>query len=398
MHSHQIDGVSKVKFLVLGAGRMGYAATYDLIRSPRVEQVIVADNDLSRVQKLIGRVTDAKITPVELDVSKIDDVVELMSRCDVAIGCVGYSHNYELAKAALKARCHFVDLGGNEVVVAKEFLLDEIAKEQGITIIPDLGLAPGLVSILSVSAAEALDELYEIRIRVGGVPVDPEGPMSYSQVFSIEGLINEYIEDVTVIRDGKLLRLPSLTDVEKIEFPKPFGAMEAFNTSGGVSTLPQTYSGKIQHLDYKTIRYAGHCGQVALLKELGLMSSDPVRLPSGTKLAPRELLAHVLSEKLPKDDSDAVLLRVTVTGVRERKPVQLVWECIDYNDQAEGLSAMMRMTAFPASVIAQMIARGDITERGVLRQEMAVPVKLFLAELAGRGITLTMTERAPVPH
>jgi lysine 6-dehydrogenase len=162
--------------------------------------------------------------------------------------------------------------------------------------------------------------------------------------------------------------------------------------------MPQSYSGKIQHVDYKTIRYPGHCAQVSLLKDLGLMSSEPLALPSGAKVAPRELLAHVLSEKLPKDDDDAVLIRVTVTGVRERKPVQLVWECIDYNDQAEGLSAMMRMTAFPASIIAQMIARGDISERGVLRQETVVPVKLFLTELAGRGITLTMTERAPVPH
>jgi len=387
-----------VKFLVLGAGRMGYAVTYDLIRSQRVDQVIVADNDLSRVQKLVERVTDAKITPVELDVSKTAEVEELMSRCDVAICCVGYAHNYELAKSALKSQCHFVDLGGNEDIVAKQFFLDDIAKEQAITIIPDLGLAPGLVSILAVSAAETLDELYEIRMRVGGIPVEPEGPMSYSQVFSIEGLINEYIEDVTVIRDGKLLRLPSLTDVEEIDFPKPFGKMEAFLTSGGASTMPQTYSGKIQHIDYKTIRYPGHCAQVSLLKDLGLMSSEPLSLPSGAKVAPREVLAHVLSEKLPKDDDDAVLIRVTVTGVRERKPVQLVWECIDYNDQAEGLSAMMRMTAFPASIIAQMIARGDIKDRGVLRQELVVPVKLFLTELAGRGITMTMTERAPVPH
>jgi len=87
-----------------------------------------------------------------------------------------------------------------------------------------------------------------------------------------------------------------------------------------------------------------------------------------------------------------------VTGVRDRKPLQLVWECIDYNDHANGLSAMMRMTAFPASVIAQMIAREDIKERGVLHQEQCVPVKLFLTELASRGIALTMTERAPLPQ
>ena len=321
-----------------------------------------------------------------------------MSRSTVAIGCVSYAHNYELAKLALEARCHFVDLGGNEEMVGKEFLLHDLAKEQGVTIIPDLGLAPGLVSILAVSAAESLDELYEIKLRVGGLPVEPEGPLNYSQVFSIDGLINEYYEDVTLIRDGRLMTLPSLSEVETIEFPKPFGMLEAFTTSGGASTLPQSYEGKIQHLDYKTIRYPGHCRQIALLKELGLMDCKPLSLRSGAKLSPRELLHQLLSDKLPKSDADVVLVRVIVTGMRDKTPLQLVWECIDYADQAEELSAMMRMTAFPASAIAQMIARGDLAERGVLRQEHVVPVKLFLAELASRGITLTMTERAPAPR
>lgn len=383
-------------FLVLGAGRIGYAVAFDLIRSPRVEQVILADHDLARLKSVKQQLGDAKVTPVELDITRSKDVVELMSRSSVAIGCVGYSHNYELAKSALKARCHFVDLGGNEEMVAKQFLLHDLAKEQDITIIPDLGLAPGLVSILAVSAADSLDELYEIRLRVGGIPVEPVAPLNYSQVFSIDGLINEYCEDVTVIRDGKLMVLPSLTELETIDFPKPFGTLEAFATSGGASTLPQSYQGKIQHLDYKTIRYPGHCAQMALIKHLGLMSSQPIKLPSGVEVAPRQILHHALSEKLSKDEPDVVLLRVTVTGMRDRKPLQLVWECIDYADQAQSLSAMMRMTAFPASAIAQMIARGDIGERGVLRQEHGIPVKLFLAELASRGINLSLTERAPV--
>lgn len=376
---------------------MGYAAVYDLIRSQKVDQVIVADNDLKRVQSIVDRLADPKIVPVELDVSKFDEVVQLMSRCDACISCVTYHHNYDLAKAALEAGTHFCDLGGNEETVAKEFLLNDLAKERGITIIPDLGLAPGMVSLLAITAAESLDELYEMKIRVGGIPVDPEGPLKYAQSFAIDGLINEYVEDVTIIRDGKEFQVPSLTDLEEIEFPRPFGKMEAFNTSGGISTLPKTYSGRIQHLDYKTIRYPGHCEQMYLLKNLGFMSSKPVDLPSG-KVVPRELLSHLLVETLPQNEPDVVLVRVTVTGVKDREPSQIVWECIDYNDQAAGLSAMMRMTAFPASVIAQMMARGDITERGVLKQESCVPVKLFLAELAGRGIKMTMTERAPVPN
>jgi lysine 6-dehydrogenase len=385
-----------VKYLVLGAGKMGYAVCYDLIRSPKVDQIVVADNSTERLESLVKRLADTKLVPVELDVTNEKELAQLMHQVDVALSCITYEHNYDLAKIALASSTHFVDLGGNEDIVAREFLLDEVAKEQGVTIIPDLGLAPGLVSLLAVSAADSLDEIYDIRMRVGGLPIEPnECFLDYAQVFSIDGLINEYNEDCTVIRDGKVFTVAPLSDVESLEFPRPFGTMEAFHTSGGISTLPQTYVGRVQHMDYKTIRYPGHCEMIAMLKELGLMSKEPV-LVEDKEVVPRQLLHKLLSEKLPKNEPDVVLLRVIVTGLKERKPVQIIWECIDYADQAAGLSAMMRMTAFPASIIAQMIARGDIAERGVLRQETAVPVKLFLAEMDSRGISLKMIERAPV--
>lgn len=387
-----------MKFLVLGAGRMGYAVVYDLIRSPRVEQVIVADSDVKKVQNVVDRLADNKIVPVELDVTKIEEVADLMSRCDVTISCLPYLHNYELTKAALNSGSHFCDLGGNEDISSRQFHLHEVAQEQDVTILPNLGLAPGMVSMLAVVAADSLDELYEIRIRVGAVPVEPEELfMGYTQEYDLDSLLDEYAEDATIIRDGKTFSVPSLTDLEKIEFPKPFGVMEAFNASGGVSTLPKTYAGKVQHLDYKTVRYPGHCAQVSLLKDLGLMKTEEIELTAG-KVVPRELLKKLLGDQLSKDEPDVVLLRVIVTGMKDRKPTQVVWDCIEYDDQAEGLSAIARMTAFSASIIAQMIARKDITERGVLRQETAVPVKLFLAEMAGRGLTLTRTERAPLPH
>lgn len=384
-----------MKFLVLGAGKMGYAVAYDLIRGSKVEKVVVADSNTENLKELVKRLPDEKIIPVELDVTNEEELAQLMGEIDVAVSCITYKHNYELAKIALATKTHFVDLGGNEEIVAKEFMLDELAKEQGVTIIPDLGLAPGLVSLLAVSAAESFDEIYDIRLRVGGLPANPDDCfMDYCQVFSIDGLINEYNEDCTVLRDGKIFSVPSLSDNESIEFPRPFGTMEAFNTSGGISTLPQSYLGRVQHLDYKTIRYPGHCDAIHMLKELGMMSKDAVETASGP-VVPRDLLFKLLSDKLPKDEPDVVLVRVMVSGLKDKKPVQIVWDCIDYADQAAGLTAMMRMTAFPASIVAQMIARGDITERGVLRQETTVPTKLFLAEMDGRGIRLQMTERAP---
>lgn len=380
-----------MKFLVLGAGKMGYAVAYDLIRSPKVEKVVLTDRSEAILKSTADRLKDPKLVPALVDVANERELGQLMEEVDVAISCVTYEHNYELTKLALSTRTHFVDLGGNEELVRRQFLLDELAKERGVSIIPDAGLAPGMVSLLAASAAESLDEVYDMRIRVGGVPIDREiNTLGYAQVFSVEGLINEYSEDCTLIRDGKLLQLPALSELEEIEFPPPFGRMEAFNTSGGISTLPQSYLNRIQHLDYKTVRYIGHCQAIRAMQELGFFSPEKF---NGSELSPRAVLAGQLAKHLPVGEPDAVLLRVSVSGNKSGKPSQLVFDCVDYADQAVGLSAMMRMTAFPASILGQMLARGDINKRGVLRQEESVPTRLFLTELSGRGIAIKMTER-----
>lgn len=386
-----------MRFLVLGAGQMGHAVAFDLIRSPRVDKVALVDLDQERLSWAVDRLSDERIAPCQLDITRTEEITKLMADYDVAISCVTYNHNYDLAKCALAAGANFVDLGGNEEILNKQFMLHELAVERQIAIIPDVGLAPGLVSILAAAAAESMEEVYEIRLRVGGLPAQPRGPLNYSLSFSVDGLIKEYVEDATVIRDGKLMKIPALTEVEPIHFPAPFHVLEAFSTAGGTSTLPKTFAGKVQYLDYKTVRYQGHCQQIRLLRDLGLFETTPMKFGS-IEVTPRDLTRHILQNKLTKGEPDVVLIKVIVTGVKNDKPVEIIWEGMDYGDEACGLSAMMRMTAYPASIIAQLIARGDIPAKGVLTQETTVPAGLFLAELASRGVNLVMAERVPERH
>ncbi len=386
-----------MKFLVLGAGQAGYAVIFDLIRSPRLDKVIVADRNVERLRLIKERLADEKIVPVELDVTNAEETANLMANSDVTLSCITSPYNYELAKIALQAKSHFCDLGGDEPTFKKQLFLDDVAKEQGVTIIPNIGMVPGMVAILAHCAAQSMDELYEIRMRAGAVPIEPESLLlQHSLSLSVDRLINEYSNSCKIVRDGKIYKVPSLTDVENIEFPKPIGKLEAFNTAGGVSALAETFGDKVQHLDFKMIRVPGHCEQMKILRDLGLMDTGARKLPDGNDVRPLDFFKQLLKEKMPVDQPDLVVMRVTVTGVKDKKPIQHVWECVDYGDQANGISAAAKMTAFPASIIGQMIARKDIEERGVLRQEQAVPIKLFLAEMASRGISLTMAERSPV--
>ncbi|MEJ7622635.1 MAG: saccharopine dehydrogenase C-terminal domain-containing protein [Pyrinomonadaceae bacterium] len=388
-----------MKILVLGAGRMGHGAVFDLIHnSPAVEAVTVADFDLSKAEAVATSVGTSRVTPGQIDAALYNDVVELMRGHDAVISCVNYWHNVSLSKAAIEVKANFCDLGGNNYVVDEQLALDAEAKAAGINIIPDCGLAPGMVSILAMHGAAKFDSLDEIHIRVGGLPQKPQPPLDYQLVFSVEGLINEYVETARVIRDGKITTVPSMTELESLSFAEIDRPLEAFQTSGGTSTLPDTFLGKIRELDYKTIRYAGHCDKFKTMIDLGLCSSEEIVLSepgaAGTSFRPRKLFGELLQTHLQADDPDYVLIRLEFLGTTDGARKRLRYDIVDKQDETTGMSAMMRTTAFPASIIAQMMAAGDVVSRGATPQEKAIDPKSFVEELGKRTIQIDMTPSA----
>jgi lysine 6-dehydrogenase len=375
-----------MKVLVLGAGRMGYGAVYDLVHnSPDVESVTVADFDMAKAEETT-RIDPAKVTAKHLDAANYDDVVALMQGHDAAISCVNYWYNVGLSRAAIETKTNFCDLGGNNYVVDDQLALDAEAKAAGVNIVPDCGLAPGMVSVLAMHGAARFDDIEEIHIRVGGLPQTPEPPLNYQLVFSVEGLINEYIEVARVIRDGKVMEVESMTEIESLTFDN-FPPLEAFQTSGGTSTLPDSFLGKIKDLDYKTIRYAGHCEKFGTMIDLGLCKSEPIDV-DGAQVKPRRVLGELLQKNLPADGPDYVLVRLEFVGTKDNAKKNLRYDIVDKLDEQTGLSAMMRTTAFPASIIAQMAARGEVLMRGATPQEKAIDPDKFVAELARRNIVI----------
>ena len=379
-----------MKILVFGAGRMGYGAVYDLANnSPEVAAVTIADVDLKKAEKVARSVAGSKISARQIDVSDYAAVIDAMSDHDAAISCVNYWFNASLSRAAIKTKCNFCDLGGNNYVVDEQLALDTPARLAGINIIPDCGLAPGMVSILAMHGAQRFDKISGIHIRVGGLPQNPKPPLNYQLVFSVEGLINEYIEKARVIRRGEITEVESMSELETLSF-EGFPALEAFQTSGGTSTLPDTFLGKARELDYKTIRYAGHCEKFKTLIDLGFCGSEKITADF-VKVNPRRVLGELLQRNLPADEPDYVLVRIDFSGEKSGQMQSLRYDIVDKFDAPTGLSAMMRMTAFPASIIAQMMAKGDVLERGATPQEIAIKPKKFVAELARRNIIIRET-------
>jgi len=367
---------------------MGRAALYDAARAEDVEKVGIFDIDEELAAEIGERYGEGKAVSGRLDAGDEETAAEFLSGYDAAVSCVTYRFNSGLTRAAIRAGCHLVDLGGNNDVVKGQLDLDTEAREAGVIVVPDCGLAPGMVSIMVADAVARMDSVTSVKIRVGGLPQSPRRPLDYQIVFSSEGLINEYWEPCVILQDGRKKTVNPMTGLEQLEFDG-IGELEAFYTSGGSSTLPDTFEGKIDFLDYKTIRYPGHCLRFKTMLELGLASRKLIEV-DGAMVEPRAVFKAVLENALGFDDLDMILMRVAVEGQKDGAPSTRSYEIVDRQDSRAGLTAMMRTTAFPATIIAWLAASGKITERGVKPQEIAVEPSLFIPQLKKRGINLVI--------
>jgi lysine 6-dehydrogenase len=377
-----------MKFLVLGAGMMGRAVAYDLAKASQEHHVLLADIDHEAARGVAASI-GSNVQPCHLDVRDTNALAKLLDGCAVVVSAVSYSVNEIVTRAAIRAGVHMCDMGGNNDVVDRQMAMDGAARERNITILPNCGLAPGLINILAAAGMEHFDTVDSIALRVGGLPRQPRPPLNYQIVFSAEGLINEYIEPAEILENGDLQTVPSMTGLEELDFPAPYGRLEAFYTSGGLSTLTRTLRNKVRHLDYKTIRYPGHCERFRVLLDLGFATSEPLVTPGGGLRTSRELFTELLKRKLGGDGPDVVLARATLRGAKGGKGQTLVYECVDVYDEETRITAMMRTTAFPTSVAALLLADGTVTRRGVFPPEQCIPGDRMIAELRQRGINIT---------
>jgi lysine 6-dehydrogenase len=376
-----------VNILVIGAGMMGRAIAFDLANYSNFEEITISDKDKKNLKSAKKFLKNKPVSFDILDIEKRDYVKSIFQKNDIVISAIPYHFNYILTKIAIDTKTHFLDLGGNNNIVEKQRSLFKKAEENKVLIIPDCGLAPGLTSIIARDAVDSFDSIEYVKIRVGGLPQKPIPPFNYQIVFSPNGLINEYVEDAIVLDHGEIVTKKSMTELEEIRFPKPFNKLEAFITSGGCSTLPNTYKDKIDYLDYKTIRYPGHCEKMKTFLDLGLGSEKEI-LIGNQKIIPRNILINLLLSNIPKKGKDVVLIKVFSKGIKENKNVKLDYTMIDYYDDKNHITAMMRTTGFPVSIIAQMIENGKISEYGVFSGEEIAPTKLFFRELKKRNIVI----------
>ena len=377
-----------MKMLVLGAGLQGSACAYDLLQHDDVTEVRLADIRIGDLPPFLAPLSGDRLIPTPLDVRDSEAVSALMRESDAVMSALPYYFNYDMAVCAVDAGVHFCDLGGNTDIVFQQKTLHERARAEEASIIPDCGLAPGMVNILAEHGIRQLDSVDAVRIYVGGLPQKPEPPLNYQIVYSLEGVLDYYTTLSWVLRGGKRTRVKALSEREPVQFPPPLGTLEAFHTAGGLSTMAFRYEGRVPTMEYKTLRYPGHAALMESIRELGLLDLEPVDV-KGHHVVPRDAFIATVGPRLKKPHGrDLVALRVVVEGTKGGKPARRAWELLDYYDEKHGISAMERTTGYSLAITGLMQARQQVAGAGVLTPDEAMPAELYIAELAKRGVNI----------
>jgi len=377
-----------MRMLVLGAGLQGSACAYDLLQNPDVREVRLADLHPDHLPEFLAPYSGERLIPTRLDVRDREATMALLREADAVMSALPYYFNFDVARMAVEAGTHYCDLGGNTDIVFQQKTLHRQAAAKGVTVVPDCGLAPGMVNILAQHGIDQLDQVERVRIYVGGLPQEPEPPLNYQIVYSLEGVLDYYTTLSWVLRNGKRTQVKALSEVEPVEFAPPLGELEAFHTAGGLSTMAFRYEDEIPTMEYKTLRYPGHAHIMEAIRELGLLDLNPVDV-KGHKVVPRDLVVAAMAPRLTKPRSrDVVALRVTVEGQKDGERRRLGWELIDFYDAARGISAMMRTTGYSLSITGQMQAKKIIGPPSVYTPDECVPPEAYIAELAKRGIEI----------
>lgn len=362
-------------FLVLGAGRMGVVLAKDLIESSPQNKVTLVNRSEDKLKRAEDFIRSKNLFSIQKDMAVEKERKAVIEGQDVVICALLHEHSLPVLETAVHCAVHYVDLVGEAPL--ERLKNHKLAQKNGITVISGIGLSPGITNICVGRAVHLLDEVEKALIYVGGNPARPQPPLNYRVVYAISSLLNFYEKNVLIIKEGRLMELPPLSGLESISFPPEFPEMECFY-SHGLNSLLYTMQGKIQgELSKKTIRYQGHIEGIKTLQACGLFSTQPI-LVNHQEVIPRRVLEAILDSRMKLgDEGDVTLMRIIVQGTRAKKSETHLFEMIDYYDQEKKYTSMSKTTSFPASLVAQMIANGELSERGVIFPENVFYGDLF---------------------
>lgn len=381
-----------MKFVVLGgAGAMGQVIIRDLAQtSPGDAQIVIADLNRSKAEEVRKQIGSSKVTTIEANLKEPESLHKAFLGATVVINSTPYYFNVQVMEAALAAGCHYLDLGGLFHVTRQQLELNEKFKQKGLLAILGMGAAPGITNVMAAHAAHELDTVDTVDMAVAGVDfVQCDHPCL--PPYALDTILDEYALEPWVFENGKFLAKPPMSGEQWLDLPEPVGRMRAFLTlHSEVATIPLNYQHKgIKNATYRLGLPSQFHERMKFLVDLGFADKQPLEV-DGVKANPRAILAKII-EKHPvpqQEPDDAEVIRVDVLGTRHGRQASVRMETTVLASKDWKVSCGALDTGVPPSIVAQMIALGVVSDRGVLAPEVCVPPELFFTELAKRDIVM----------
>jgi saccharopine dehydrogenase (NAD+, L-lysine-forming) len=337
--------------LVIGLGKVGALVA-----------MLLHENGYTVTGLVRSDIGNAPFQLVQCDISDPGPLEKVTGKHDAVVSCLPYHMNLDVARAAHAVGKHYFDLT-EDVPTTRG--IRELAKTSKALMAPQCGLAPGFIGIVGANLTKDMDKLRSIELRVGALPKHPRGLLGYAFNWSAEGVVNEYLNDCEVIKDGERAHIPAMEDLETIVIDGV--QLEAFTTSGGLGSMCETFEGKVFRLDYKTIRYPGHCKLMRFFfNELYMRKK-------------RELSGEILVNAKPPVKEDVVYVHAAVEGWKNGKLRRKEFVRSYYPLEIAGQTwkAISWTTAGSACAVVEMVARGNLPDRGFLKQESIPSDKFF---------------------
>jgi len=345
--------MDKKNIIVLGSGLVGGPMARDLATEFNVS---LADISKKALIKAIG---DFPITGIESDLSKEENVRELIKDFDLVINAVPGHMGFKTLETVIDSGKNIVDIA---FFPEDLLLLDELAKEKGVIAISDIGVAPGMSNILTAFAASQLEKTFKVKIMVGGLPKNRQLPWEYKAVFSPSDVIEEYTRPARVVRGSKEIAVPPLGERELLNF-EGIGTLEAF-ISDGLRSLIHTIDAP--DMEEKTLRYPGHARLMEILRDAGFFSQE-MKTVGNSQIRPLDLTSEILFPqwKMEEGEVDITVMRIIVSGVKDGKNAEICYDLYDEYDPETGIHSMARTTGYTATITARMVLNGMYDHAGV---------------------------------
>lgn len=346
------------EIVILGAGMVGRAMALDMSKKHKVLATDISDDALNQLK------AKPSVNTLKLDVTDINALASAVGTADIVISAVpGF--------LGLQTMRNVIELGKNLVDIS--FLpedvrfLDPMAKEKGVTVVMDCGVAPGMPNFIAGYHNEKM-VIEDFEYMVGGLPVVRNFPFEYKAPFSPCDVIEEYTRPARFVENGNIVTKPAMSDPELVDFYM-VGTLEAFNTDG-LRSLIYTL-GNVPFMREKTLRYPGHIRMVQALKASGFFETEPVEF-NGTKVSPFDFTSRILFDnwKLGKEEKEFTVMRIRLKGKENGLAREIVYELYDEYDAEEKISSMARTTGFTATGTAEMILEGLFRQKGVFPPEL----------------------------